>query len=178
MLFIFWIARPGAEIRATVWNAVRTSSLRTLPLRGDRARRSCRCLYLYVNSAVLMATAEIGFRDVTGANSFIAGSVMLVAAAPDRHRGSLRGSRRLLAFELLVLVVLGASVMTDHAASRVEGRAAADHPHRSPRSSHRILDRRPAFPVARPLCQARQPTQWYLTQRFSRLALISVACWC
>ncbi len=37
-------------------------------------------LYLYVNSAVLMASAEIGFREAMGANFFIAGTVMLFAA--------------------------------------------------------------------------------------------------
>ena len=37
-------------------------------------------LYLYVNSAVLMATAEIGLRDVVGANFFISGSIVFAAA--------------------------------------------------------------------------------------------------
>ena len=38
-------------------------------------------LYLYVNASVLMATAEIWFpEDAIGANFFISGSVMLVAA--------------------------------------------------------------------------------------------------
>ncbi len=131
-------------------------------------------LYLYVNSAVLMASAEIGFQDVTGANFFIAGSVMLVAALlaamaarnPDKYTAWV--------LTLLVLVVLGASVMTDHAASRIEGRVPLIILTALHEAATGFWIGGLPFLLLGLYLSKDQTTQWYLTRRFSRLALISV----
>src|SRR5690348_10035684 len=70
LLFLSWIARPCAEASADSLQKVRASALRffrysALGLAGVQI------LYLYVNSEVLMASAEIGFRDAIGANFFL-----------------------------------------------------------------------------------------------------------
>src|ERR1700727_477662 len=78
-LFLFWIARPSSEVADSSLERVRGVSLRLFRVAAI-ALVVMQVLYLYVNSAVLMATAEIGISAVAGANFFIAGSVILLAA--------------------------------------------------------------------------------------------------
>ena len=75
---------------------------------------------------------------------------------------------------LLVLIVLGASVMTDHAASRVDGRV----PLIILTALHELatgfwIGGLP-FLLLGLYVNRDKRTQWYLTQRFSRMALVSV----
>ena len=131
-------------------------------------------LYLYVNSAVLMASAEIGFSDAMGANFFIAGSVMLLAALLIALIARNQENYTLWFLSVLVLIVLGASVMTDHAASRIDGRV----PLIILTALHELatgfwIGGLP-FLLLGLYVQRDKAVQWYLTQRFSRLALISV----
>ena len=171
-LFIFWIARGSPEISAGTLERTRA---KTLQMFGVAAivLSIVQALYLYVNSAVLMATAEIGMKDVCGASFFLAGCVIfsasLAAAAFARWRPNA------LLLSLLVALVLAASVMTNHAASRVDGRAVLI----SLTTVHEAatgfwIGGLPFLLLGLYVARADSPAQWYLTQRFSRLALISV----
>ncbi|HUI83410.1 MAG TPA: CopD family protein [Candidatus Binatia bacterium] len=171
-LFIFWVARPGPELPAGSLEAVRSGSWRLFRAAAI-GLAIVQVLYLYVNSAVLMASAEIGFREAMGANFFLAGSLILVAALVA---SVLRFQGRYAAgfAAVLVLVVLGASVMTDHAASRVEGRIpliilTALHE----ASTGFWIGGLPFLLLGLHVGNERT-AQWYLTRRFSRLALVSV----
>src|SRR5271167_1971543 len=79
VVFLYYIARPGAEVPAGTLQPVLASSRRCLRIAAI-GLAVVEALYLYINSAVVMATAEIPFREVTGANFFIADSIILVAA--------------------------------------------------------------------------------------------------
>src|SRR5208337_5210569 len=80
-------------------------------------------LYLYVNSAVLMATAEIPLSDVVGASFFLAGSTIFIGAILVAVCTYLKTKSAGPILWLLIMLVLAASVMTNHAAARVDGRA-------------------------------------------------------
>src|SRR5882672_11998394 len=79
VLFVLWIARVSPEvslesigrIHAVTWRMLRISAMGLAVVQ---------LLYLYVNSAVLMATVEIGFDGVIGANFFVSGCIVLTAA--------------------------------------------------------------------------------------------------
>jgi putative copper resistance protein D len=187
LVFLYWIARPSAEIPADSLEPVRALARRWFRVAAI-ALALVQILYLYVNSAVLMATVQIPFRDVTGANFFIAGSIILVASVnaamvvvmgcPTHSRVSNEWERRTtytgwyLAF--LVGVVMSASVMTDHAASRIEGRV----PLILLTALHEIasglwIGGLP-FLLLGLYVNRDRATQWYLTRRFSQLAFASV----
>jgi len=174
VLFGVWIARVSPEvseqsirrIQVSTWQLLRISALGLAVVQ---------LLYLYVNSAVLMATAEIGFDQVIGANFFISGCIVLTAALLTTvfASGSKSVARRVL--PVLALVILGASVMTNHAASRLEGRPLLI----TLSCVHELaigfwIGGLPFLVLG--LYRAKDSkTQWYVTERFSRLALVSVA---
>jgi putative copper resistance protein D len=188
IVFMYYIARPSADVPADALQPAQALARRCFRIAAI-ALAAVELVYLYINSTVVMATAEIPFREVTGANFFIAGTVILVAALnaaivvgytgrPTHSRISNEWDRRsryagwYLAF--LVLVVFGASVMTDHAASRLDGRV--------PLIILTVLHvgatgfwigGLPFLLLALHAIRERA-TQWYLTRRFSQLALVSV----
>ena len=173
VLFVLWIARPTLEIANGNLAKVQSSSLRMLRLAAI-GLAVVQTLYLYVNSAVLMATAEIGLRDVVGANFFISGSVVFAAAIVIAALARPGSKPAGIWLAVLVTVVLGASVMTNHAASRMEGRV----PLIILSSLHELatgfwIGGLP-FLLLGLFVSRDRPTQWYITKRFSRLALISV----
>ena len=107
VLFVLWIARPTSEIAGGNFDKVQSSSLRMLRIAAI-GLAVVQALYLYVNSAVLMATAEIGLRDVIGANFFISGQRRLYCGncygcAWHGHGASLQES----GWPALAMVVLG-----------------------------------------------------------------------
>ncbi len=75
---------------------------------------------------------------------------------------------------LLVAILLSASIMTNHAAARVEGRAALILITAVHEACTGFWIGGLPFLLMGVYKAADAPTQWYLTQRFSRLALISV----
>jgi copper resistance protein D len=173
LLFMYWIARPSVEIAADGLERVQSLALRWFGF-AALALAAVQILYLYINSAVLMATAEIPFSEVTGANFFIAGSIMLAAALLIAILAFVRNKYSVWYFSLLTLVVLGASVMTAHAASRVDGRA----PMIILTALHELatgfwIGGLP-FLILGLYANRESATQWYLTRRFSQLALVSV----
>ncbi|MFZ0795587.1 MAG: CopD family protein, partial [Candidatus Korobacteraceae bacterium] len=173
LLFMYWIARPAQEVS--------TDSLERVRMRSQRMFRGAaislavvQLLYLYVNSAVLMATAEIGLRDVAGANFFLAGSVLLAASLLIALLSGSRGRYVPHCLSLLVVIVLAASVMTNHAAARMEGRAWLILLTSLHEASTGFWIGGLPFLLLGLYVAGDRPTQWYLTQRFSRLALVSV----
>ncbi|HSY13483.1 MAG TPA: CopD family protein [Verrucomicrobiae bacterium] len=173
LLFLYWIASPDAEISADGLQRVR-SVARTVFCYSAIGLAFIQVLYLYVNASVLMASAEISFREAAGANFFIAGSVMLFAAILIAIISRSRQPYAFWCLSLLVLIVLGASVATDHAASRVDGRV----PLIALTAVHELatgfwIGGLP-FLLVGLYVNRDSATQWYLTRRFSRVALISV----
>lgn len=173
LLFLYWIARPSLELSGEALDEVRRAGLRLFRASAI-ALAVVQVLYLYVNSAVLMATAEIGFREAAGANFFVAGSVMLIAALLIALLARNCDNSALFLVAVLVLIVLGASVMTDHAASRVEGRAPLVVLTALHVSSTGFWIGGLPFLLLGLYVNRDRAAQWYLTRRFSRLALVSV----
>jgi len=173
VLFVLWIARNSpdasdesiARIQASSWKLLRISAV---------GLAIVQLAYLYVNSAVLMVTAEIGIGGVVGANFFISGSIVLTAALLTAIAAS--GSHKFArwALPVLVVVIMGASVMTNHAASRLEGRPLLV----ALSSVHELatgfwIGGLPFLVLA--LFRAKDlDTRWYITERFSRMALAAV----
>ncbi len=85
LLFIFWVARPSADVPGPALDRVRASAMRMFRISAI-VLVVVQALYLYVNAAVLMATAEMGFDGVVGASFFIAGSCDVRRFAGGRHR--------------------------------------------------------------------------------------------
>ena len=173
VLFVLWIARNSpdasdesiARIQASSWKLLRISAV---------GLAIVQLAYLYVNSAVLMVTAEIGIGGVVGANFFISGSIVLIAALLTTIAAS--GSHKFArwALPVLVVVIMAASVMTNHAASRLEGRPLLV----ALSSVHELatgfwIGGLPFLILA--LTRAKDlDTRWYITERFSRMALAAV----
>src|SRR5664280_2889088 len=75
VLFLLWISRPSPELPNAAIEQTRSSARRMLRIAAI-GLAVVQVFYLYVNSAVLMVTAEIGLSDVAGASFFIAGSII------------------------------------------------------------------------------------------------------
>ena len=173
VLFVLWTARSSpvaseesiARVRASSWKLLRLSAV---------GLAMVQLLYLYVDSAVLMATADIGFSGVVGANFFISGGIVVVAALLTAIVAS--GNKKVASWALPVLtvVIMAASVMTNHAASRLEGRPLLI----TLSSIHELatgfwIGGLPFLVLG--LNRAKDlDTRWYITERFSRMALCSV----
>jgi len=173
VLFLLWISRPSPELPNAAIEQTRSSARRMLRIAAI-GLAVVQVFYLYVNSAVLMVTAEIGLSDVAGASFFIAGSVILAGAVMVAAVASRQTRSSGYWLSLLVAIILGASVMTNHAAARIDGRA----PLVVVTALHELatgfwIGGLPFLLLGLAVSKDR-PTQWYLTQRFSRLALISV----
>jgi copper resistance protein D len=173
VMFVLWVARSSPEaapdsiarIQASSWKMLRLSAV---------GLAIFQLLYLYVNSAVLMATAEIGFDGVIGANFFVSGCIVLTTALMTAVVAS--GSKNIAKYALPVLavIVMGASVMTNHAASRIDGRPVLI----ALSCIHELatgfwIGGLPFLVLG--LYRAKDiTTQWYVTERFSRMALVCV----
>src|SRR5271165_3907025 len=79
VLFVLWTARTSPDASDESLARIQTSSWKLLRLSAV-GLAVVQLLYLYVDSAVLMVSADIGFQAVVGANFFISGSIVLVAA--------------------------------------------------------------------------------------------------
>jgi len=173
LIFRYWIARPHPEVAADALEHVQALALRWFRAAAI-SLAIVQALYLYVNSAVLMASADIPFREVIGANFFIAASVMLCAALLTAIVAGNKDKYAAWYLCALVLIVLTASVMTDHAASRVEGRV----PLIILTALHEVatgfwIGGLP-FLLLGLYVNRERATQWYLTRRFSQVAFAGV----
>ncbi len=172
ILFVLWTARgvPGnpestQKMQSGSWTLLRVSAVGLIVMQ---------VLYLYVNSAVLMTTAEIGFRAVIGANFFLSGSIVLVAALTTWLVARQQWMFARWLVPVLAITVLGASVMTNHAASRLD-----DRPFLIVLTTIHVaatafwIGGLP-FLVLALFRDKQEEARWYITERFSRVALISV----
>jgi putative copper resistance protein D len=173
VMFVLWVARFSPEASEESVAGVQASSWKLLRISAV-GLAIVQLLYLYVNSAVLMATAGVSFDGVIGANFFISGSIVLVAALLTAIIASGSKSVAKWALPVLALVIMGASVMTNHAASRMEGRPlliVLSCVHEL--ATGFWIGGLPFLVLG--LYRAKDlTTQWYVTERFSRMALISV----
>ena len=173
-LFSSWIARSSADASAASLEKVQLSALRMFRIAAV-SLVVVQALYLYVNSAVLMATAEIGIREAAGANFFIAGSFMLALSLLIGFLAKPRASHVPYWLGIPVFVLLSASVMTNHAAARMEGRATLIVITFLHEASTGFWIGGLPFLLRSLYITKDAATKWYLTQRFSRMALVSVA---
>lgn len=173
MLFVLWVAKTSpqasdesiARIQHSSWKLLRLSAVGLAVVQ---------LLYLYVDSAVLMASADIGFSGVVGANFFISGSIVLTAALITASVAIGNKNVAKWALPVLAVVIMGASVMTNHAASRIVGRpllVVLSCIHEM--ATGFWIGGLPFLVLG--LFRAKDlATQWYVTERFSRMALVSV----
>jgi putative copper resistance protein D len=173
VFFVLWTCRnyPGlpqesmGRVRSTAWTLLRASAIGLAVVQ---------VLYLFVDSSVLMTTAEIPFSGVVGASFFIAGSLIfggatltaIVAGRDNRFASYL--------LPALAVLLLAASVMTNHAVSRMENRpylVTITTIHEA--ATGLWIGGLPFLMLS--LFRARDlTTRWYITERFSRSALFSV----
>jgi copper resistance protein D len=173
ILFGLWTARASPEVPTESIDRIQVSTWRLLRL-SALSLAIMQILYLYVNSAVLMATAEIGLGQVVGANFFISGSIVLAAAVLTAIVAASHSSLAARVLPVLALAVMGGSLMTNHAASRLTGRPlliGLSFVHEL--SAGFWIGGLPFLILA--LCRAGDlATRWHITERFSRVAVISL----
>ena len=172
IVFVLWTSRgvPGnpesiQRVQSGSWTLLRFSTIGLIVMQ---------VLYLYVNSAVLMTTAEIGFRAVIGANFFLSGSIVLVAAVATYAvaRQQWKFARWLV--PVLAMTVLGASVMTNHAASRLDDRPLLIVLTTIHEAATAVWIGGLPFLVLALFRDKDEAARWHITERFSRVALICV----
>jgi putative copper resistance protein D len=172
VLFLLWIARLSHDVSGESIGRIRSSAWRLLRISAV-GLAVMQLLYLYVNSAVLMATAEIGFEGVVGANFFISGTLVLTAALLIAMIAGGGKNTAKWAIAVLALVIMGASVVTNHAASRLSGRPLLISLSCIHELSAGFWIGGLPFLVLGLYSAKDLTTQWYVTERFSRMALIS-----
>lgn len=173
LVFRYWIARPSEEVSADELRSVQSFTMRWIGFAAI-GLVVVQILYLYVNTTVLMASAEISFKEATGAAFFVAGSIMLVAALACAIVSRLEGSYTAWLLTLFVLIVLTASLMTDHAASRISGRIPLITLTALHVGATTFWIGGLPFLLVALYVNREGATQWHLTRRFSQLALVSV----
>ena len=172
-LFVLWTAKPSLQYVAASWNDVQLSSRKLIQLAAI-ALMVVQALLLYVDSSVLMVTAQISFKEVWGANFFVAGSVILAAALGIAIVVSRRERPAATLLVLLVAGMLFACVMTSHAAARMNGRG----PLLLMTALHQLATGFWIGGLPYLILMLSRPrdglTQWSISERYSRSALVSV----
>jgi len=173
VLFVLWTVRPSLALPAD--NNLRVHRSSWLLLRIS-AIGLCvmQALYLFVNSSTLMVTAEIGLDAVVGANFFVSGCIVLTAAVLTMIVA--HENNRLAKWVLPVLagLILGASLMTNHAVSRIEGRPLLVLLSGMHELAAGFWIGGLPFLVLALYRAGDLSAQWHITQRFSKVALVSV----
>ena len=161
---------------------------RLLPNQLDSALKYCRWLmgssalalaltqlvYVLIDSAILMQTADLPFREVAGANFFLAGATAAMAALFVALLLLTQQKMFSLAIDVFVLVILSASLMTSHAFARMESRlilALFTFVHQA--ATGAWIGGLPYLVITLAQCTI-EPAR-VICRRFSRLALMSVA---
>ena len=173
IFFVLCTARSNPElppesmerVHSTAWRLLRASAIGLAVVQ---------VLYLFVDSSVLMTTAEIPFSGVLGANFFIAGGIIFGGATLTAVVASRNNKFAKYALPVLAVIILGASLMTNHAASRLDNRLyliTVSTIHLA--ATGLWIGGLPFLMLS--LFRARDPsTRWYITERFSRSALFCV----
>jgi copper resistance protein D len=173
IFFVLWTAHSNPDlptesmerVHSIAWKLLRASAIGLAVVQ---------VLYLFVDSSVLMTTAEIPFSGVLGAGFFVAGSIIFGGATLTAVVASRDNKFAEYALPVLAVIILGASLMTNHAASRLENRLyliTVSTIHLA--STGLWIGGLPFLMLG--LFRARDhTTRWYITERFSRSALFSV----
>lgn len=172
VVFVLWVTRhvPGdpeqqTRMSRSSWGFLRFSILGLIIIQ---------LAYLYVNSAVLMTTAEIGLGEAAGANFFISGVIVLVGAFAALLLAQYRSQATVWMLLVAAIVVLGASLMTNHSASRIEGRVFLSALTAVHEAATGLWVGGLPFLVLALYRDKDSVARWYITERFSRMALICV----
>jgi copper resistance protein D len=173
-LFVLWTAKPSLSIAAPACDDIQVSSRKFIRFAAI-ALMAVQALLLFVDSSVLMSTAEIPFRGVLGANFFIAGTVVWFAALGIAVVVSRRDRPSNSVLIVFVASVLIGCIMTSHAAARLNGRA----PLVVMTTLHQLatgfwIGGLPYLILMLARSHDRL-AQWTIVERFSRSSLISVA---
>ena len=173
IFFVLWTARSSPELPHESMERVHSMAWRLLRISAI-GLAVVQLLYLFVDSSVLMTTAEIPFSGVVGASFFIAGSIIFAGATLTAIVASKNNKFARYALPVLAAVILAASVMTNHAVSRMENRpylVTITTIHEA--ATGLWIGGLPFLMLG--LFRARDlTTRWYITERFSRSALFSV----
>jgi copper resistance protein D len=173
VVFVLWVARRSSDTPCDGIESVQYSSLRLFRAAAI-GLAIVQILYLYVNSTVLMGIADISFRQVVGANFFLAGAGIFVGALLALAVSRMPQSIRAVCLPLAVAAVLSASLMTNHAASRLDNRpllVALTTIHEA--ATGFWIGGLP-FLILGLWHSKEAATRWYLAERFSRIAVVSV----
>src|SRR5271166_4171293 len=173
IFFVLWTARSSPELPHESMERVHSMAWRLLRISAI-GLAVVQVLYLFVDSSVLMTTAEIPFSGVLGASFFVSGSIILGGAALTAVVASRNNKFAKYALPVLAVIILAASLMTNHAASRLDNRLyliTVSTIHLA--ATGLWIGGLPFLMLS--LFRARDlATRWYITERFSRSALFSV----
>jgi putative copper resistance protein D len=173
IFFVLWTARSSPELLHESMERVHSIAWRLLRISAI-GLAVVQLLYLFVDSSVLMTTAEIPFSGVLGASFFVAGGVILGAATLTAVVASRKNKLARYALPVLAVIILGASLMTNHAVSRLDNRLyliTVSTIHLA--ATGLWIGGLPFLMLG--LFRARDLTaRWYITERFSRSALFCV----
>jgi copper resistance protein D len=116
-IFVLWTLRGFDRARAAdcVWESVRR-----LLFWSAAAMAAVELCWLAANSAILQTTTGLTFREVSGANFFIAGAAGACGAAVIAGATARKQWRPSPGLLLPAAIALGGQVMTSHAAGRLE----------------------------------------------------------
>jgi putative copper resistance protein D len=117
VFLIFVLRRSNQES-----DAIKPSCLRWIQ-RAAIALAIMQISYVLANSLILMQSADMTFRQVSGANFVIAGAIGIASAITIVILSSARRSRGYSDLLLPAAAVIASSVMTSHAMARLEYRA-------------------------------------------------------
>jgi copper resistance protein D len=172
-LFVLWTAQTSGQHISQTWDDVQVSSRKLIRVAAI-ALVAVQVLLLYVDSSVLMATAQISFRDVWGATFFIAGTAITFAGIGIAAVVSYRNRPATALLLVFVASTLIGCVMTSHAAARMHGRG----PLILMTALHQMavgfwIGGLPFLILMLSRSHDRL-TQWSISERYSRSALVNV----
>ena len=118
IVFLIFVARRGSEDS----DSIRQACLRWIR-RSAIALAAMQIAYVLSNSLILMQSADMTLRDVSGANFVIAGLIGTASAFTIGILSADRPSRSYMDLLLPAAAIIASSVMTSHAMARLEYRA-------------------------------------------------------
>jgi putative copper resistance protein D len=174
VFFVLLVARP---LRLAGDNSGRMAlrSFRRLVIWAALSLALFQIILMGVNSVALMATAELSLGEVVGANFFRAGAVMIAASCVLALIAQAQFRRMWQWAFALAVIIIGASVMTSHAAARLTDRAplaVATALHCAATAAW--IGGLPYLLLAFSRCSDEEMRE-RVTRRFSRLAMASVS---
>jgi copper resistance protein D len=174
VIFIFVVVTPRLVSLSSDTQRIRNSCRKMIACFA-LALAFTQLVYLFVHSAILMETANMRFEEVIGANFFVAGSASALAALLIVALAWTERQRATWALFISSTIILSASILTSHAAGRIEHRWAlgcVTAIHQAATASW--IGGIPYLVLSLSRCSDIEVART-LSKRFSRLALVSVA---